>query len=66
MATKKRGGRGEARFVGTTVLFTPEQHTWVRQEALARASVEGGKPDGSRVIRELVDRAMKRTSRRAE
>jgi hypothetical protein len=44
----------------TMVMLTPEQRRWLRHRAVDRAAEVGGKPDGSAIIRELLDRAMKR------
>jgi hypothetical protein len=64
MATRtSRDGLLEA----VTVMLTREQRNWLRQEAVRRAmDREGGKPDASEIIREAVDKLMKRSSRRAE
>ena len=43
-----------------TVLLTPEQHSWLRQRALDLVDAEGGRPDASALLRELIERDMKR------
>jgi hypothetical protein len=63
---KEKGGGQEARLSrlsglrAVTVLLTPEQHSWLRRRALDRVDAEGGRADASALIRELLEREMKR------
>jgi len=42
----------------TTVRLRRDQVAWLRGEAAQRANTNGGKPDASEVIRELIDGRM--------
>lgn len=44
-----------------TVLLTPDHHSWLRRRALDLVGAEGGRPDASALIRELLEREMKRS-----
>lgn len=46
-------------YVRTTILLTPEQHRWMREEAMRRVKATE-KPDASAIFREWVEREMKR------
>ena len=63
-AWTRGAGRNQAGHKVTTVRFTPEQWTWLRDAAHARAVESGGKADASEIVRALVDAAMKKTSAR--
>jgi hypothetical protein len=51
-------------FKTITARITPEQYDALRSEAARRAETQGGHPDGSRIIRELLERWMEETKRR--
>ena len=64
MAQETRGGTLKP----TTIMLTHEQRAWLRRQALERAmKEEAGKSDGSAIVRELLDRAMRKgAGRRTE
>jgi len=60
-APRKRGPKPMAQtFEVTTVRLRTDQWEWLKRRAFDRALHGKTKPDASAVMRELVDRAMKR------